>query len=82
MITVPQGEILEIEIYNAARAGPITFGISFSGASALVSAAATLAALSIFTFWKQSPNQAKATQLQSVILTLKFYFQAYLFCQF
>ena len=49
VITIESG-VTNIVIYNAAESGPITFGISFSGASALVSTAAALAALSIFTF--------------------------------
>ena len=49
VITIESG-VTNLVIYNAAESGPITFGISFSGASALVSTAAALAALSIFTF--------------------------------
>ena len=49
VITIESGKA-KIVIYNAAESGPITFGISFSGASALVSTAAALAALSIFAF--------------------------------
>jgi len=49
VITIESG-VKEILIYNAAETGPITFGISFSGATALVSAASAIAALSIFTF--------------------------------
>ena len=45
VITVDSG-VAEIEIYNAAESGPITFGISFSSAyNALVSSAVTAAAV-------------------------------------
>ena len=45
VITVDSG-VAEIEIYNAAESGPITFGISFSSAyNALVSSAVTTAAI-------------------------------------
>ena len=50
VITLESG-VTDLEIYNAAESGPITFGISFSGASSLVStalAAATVLALSSF----------------------------------
>ena len=33
VITIPQGETAEIPIYNGAETGPLTFAISFSGAS-------------------------------------------------
>lgn len=45
VITIDSG-VAEIEIYNAAESGPITFGISFSSAyNALVSSAVTAAAV-------------------------------------
>ena len=50
VITI-ENTVQAIKIYNAAESGPITFGISFSGASSLVStalAAATVLALSSF----------------------------------
>ena len=50
VITIRKGTVQDITIYNAAESGPITFGISFSGASALVSSAAALAALSLLSF--------------------------------
>ena len=50
IITVKEGSISDITIYNAAESGPITFGISFSGASSLVTSAAVVAALSLLSF--------------------------------
>ena len=48
VITIEEG-ITEILIYNGAETGPLTFDISFSGASALIAgAAATLTALMAF----------------------------------
>ena len=44
VITVRQGTIREITIYNGAETGPLTFLISFSGA---VSTAVTLAAAAV-----------------------------------
>jgi hypothetical protein len=45
VITLESG-VTDLEIYNAAESGPITFGISFSGAfNALVGSAATTAAI-------------------------------------
>ena len=44
IITIENG-VEDITIYNAAESGPITFTISFSGASALTSAAASLLAI-------------------------------------
>ncbi len=44
IITIESG-VSKIEIYNAAESGPITFGISFSGASNLLASAATAAAV-------------------------------------
>ena len=49
VITVESG-VTDITIYNAAESGPITFGISFSGASGLVASAAAVAALSLLSF--------------------------------
>ena len=49
VITIESG-IRDITIYNAAESGPITFGISFSGASALLTSAAALATLSLLSF--------------------------------
>ena len=50
VITIEKGTVSDITIYNAAESGPITFGISFSGASALVTSAAVVAALSVLSF--------------------------------
>ena len=49
VITVESG-VTDITIYNAAESGPITFGISFSGASGLMASAAAIAALSLLSF--------------------------------
>ena len=50
VINVESG-VKELKIYNAAESGPITFGISFSGASELISASAmTVAALTLLSF--------------------------------
>ena len=43
VITIPEGETAEIEIYNGAETGPLTFDISFSGASTLFAGVAALA---------------------------------------
>ena len=42
--------VTDLEIYNAAESGPITFGISFSGASELLTSAMTVAALTLLAF--------------------------------
>ena len=44
VITVKEGDVQEITIYNGAETGPLTFDISFSGASQLLAGAAALAA--------------------------------------
>ena len=49
IITIESG-VTEIEIYNAAESGPITFGISFSGAANLLTAAAAGAAVALLAF--------------------------------
>ena len=49
VITIESG-VTNIVIYNAAETGPITFGISFSGAYSLAASAAALAALSLLSF--------------------------------
>ena len=49
VITFESG-VADITIYNAAETGPITFGISFSGASTLVASAAALAAAALLSF--------------------------------
>ena len=51
VITVESG-VTDLVVYNAAESGPITFGISFSGAQELVyaSAAAGVAALALLSF--------------------------------
>lgn len=49
VITI-EGGTAEIEIYNAAESGPITFGISFSGASQMLVTAATAAAVALLAF--------------------------------
>jgi len=46
VITIESG-VTDLTIYNAAESGPITFGISFSGAEAMVSSAAAVAAAAI-----------------------------------
>ena len=46
VITIESG-VTDIEIYNAAESGPITFGISFSGASQLLASAAALASAAL-----------------------------------
>ena len=43
--------VTDLEIYNAAESGPITFGISFSGATELITSAMTVAALTMLAFW-------------------------------
>ena len=42
--------VTDLEIYNAAESGPITFGISFSVASELISSAMTVAAVTMLAF--------------------------------
>ena len=49
VINIESG-VTNMEIYNAAESGPITFGISFSGASALITSAMTAAALTMLSF--------------------------------
>jgi len=49
VITIPEGETVEIPIYNGAETGPLTFDISFSGAFNLLVGAATLAAAVMLT---------------------------------
>mgnify|MGYP000411545529 CR=1 FL=1 len=49
VINIENG-VTELEIYNAAESGPITFGISFSGASELLASAMSIAALSLLAF--------------------------------
>ena len=49
IITIQSG-IVDIEIYNAAETGPITFGISFSGATTMLASATALAALTLLSF--------------------------------
>ena len=46
VITLESG-VTDLEIYNAAESGPITFGISFSGASQLLASAAALASAAL-----------------------------------
>lgn len=46
VITIPEGEVIEIPIYNAAESGPLTFDISFSNAINLLTGAAALATAS------------------------------------
>lgn len=43
VISIAEGEIAEIPIYNGAQTGPLTFDISFSGAGSLMAGAAALA---------------------------------------
>merc|ERR1712045_350513 len=49
VITLESG-VTDLEIYNAAESGPITFGISFSGATGLITSAMTVAALTMLAF--------------------------------
>ena len=51
VINIESG-VTDLEIYNAAESGPITFGISFSGATGLITSAAamTVAALTLLAF--------------------------------
>ena len=49
VITIESG-VTDMTIYNAAESGPITFGISFSGASTLTAAAAAVAAIAALSF--------------------------------
>lgn len=49
VITIESG-LTNLVIYNAAETGPITFGISFSGAYTLAASAAAVAALSLLSF--------------------------------
>ena len=51
VITLTEG-ITDITIYNAAESGPITFGISFSGAQTVVASAlaATATAIALLSF--------------------------------
>ena len=51
VITIPEGEIAEITIYNGAETGPALFDISFSGANGfLFFAMAAAFALSTYAF--------------------------------
>ena len=45
VISIAEGEIAEIPIYNGAQTGPLTFDISFSGAGSFMAGAAALAML-------------------------------------
>lgn len=45
VITIPEGEVAEIPIYNAADKGPLTFDITFSSASYILAAASAIASL-------------------------------------
>ena len=47
VISINEGDTEEITIYNAAEAGPLTFDISFSGASELLAGIAALATAAI-----------------------------------
>jgi hypothetical protein len=49
VINIESG-VTNMEIYNAAESGPITFGISFSGASNLLASAMGVAALAMLSF--------------------------------
>ena len=49
VITIESG-VTNLVIYNAAETGPITFGISFSGAYALAASAAAVATVSLLSF--------------------------------
>ena len=49
VINIESG-VTDLEIYNAAESGPITFGISFSGANELLASAMSIAALSLLAF--------------------------------
>lgn len=47
VITVKEGDVQSIVIYNGAETGPLTFDISFSGAYKLLAGAATMAAVAL-----------------------------------
>ena len=47
VITVKEGDVQSIVIYNGAETGPLTFDISFSGAYQLLAGAATMAAVAL-----------------------------------
>ena len=49
VVTIESG-VTEIQIYNAAESGPITFNISFSGATSLIASSAIVAAISMLAF--------------------------------
>ena len=49
VITIESG-VTEMLIYNAAESGPITFGVSFSGASTLYASAVAVAAIATLSF--------------------------------
>ena len=51
VITIPEGEVAEIPIYNAADKGPLTFDITFSSASFILAAASALTSLLFFAVW-------------------------------
>ena len=48
VITIPEGEVAVIPIYNAADKGPLTFDITFSGASYILAAVSALTSLLFF----------------------------------
>ena len=48
VITIPEGEVAEIPIYNAADKGPLTFDITFSSASFILASASALMSLLFF----------------------------------
>ena len=47
VITVSEGDVQEITIYNGAETGPLTFDISFSGANQLLASAVTMAVVAL-----------------------------------
>ena len=49
VINIESG-VTDLEIYNAAESGPITFGISFSGANGLIASTLSVAALTLLSF--------------------------------
>ena len=64
VITFVEG-INEIVLYNAAETGPITFGISFSGAKTLLTSAivATASAIAVLSFWKSSHQSLETKEI-------------------
>ena len=47
VITISEGDVQSITIYNGAETGPLTFDISFSGAFQLLAGAASFATVAL-----------------------------------